>query len=487
MKRTSIAILALAFLLPSLAFAATPLTLGSSGSAVTTLQKDLITLQYLAPGNAVGYFGAKTQAALKKFQCDKDILCSGTADDGYGVAGPKTLAAIQIALAPTQPTTMSNTSLTGPATGAFEVSGWLPGWRSASSTADVLPHLSQMKSVMPFGYNVDANGQLVDTAKLGQEPWPSFIAAAKAAKVRVVPTIMWGKGDEIHAVLSDTKKRIALENAIAALVKTNGFDGIDIDFEAKKAETINYFSTFLEGLYQRMGTKLVYCTVEARMPLEARYTPGEQIPGDATQYANDYHALNKYCDRVEIMAYDQGTVDHRLNIARSAPYAPVADPLWVAELVDVAAQSISKNKLVIGIPTYGYEYTVTPLGGGGERYKMLWAFNPQYALDIAAKLGITPHRTSANEIGFTYDPGALATLAPAGGEATKTQQAAATTTVATNQGSQVGGAQPFNYVTWSDAPAIKDKIDLAHQLGVRGIAFFSLGGAEDQGMWNLLK
>jgi GH18 family chitinase len=483
--------------------AARSLTLGNSGADVTALQNNLVSLHYLASGSNTGYFGALTQAALEKFQCDKTILCSGTLADGFGVYGPHTQAAVQIALAPIQPTTMSNLSLTGPATGAFEFSGWLPGWRAASSTADVLAHLSQLNGIMPFGYGVSANGTITNAHHLDQEPWTSLIATAKAEKVRVIPTVMWGSGTQEQAVLSDTTQRIALEDAIANLVKQNGYDGIDIDFEVKQSQTINYFSTFLQGLYSRMGSKWVYCTVEARMPLEDRYGPGMTIPADATQYANDYASMNKYCDRVEIMAYDQGTVDVKLNAARSAPYAPVADPLWVAALVDVAAQSIAKNKIIVGIPTYGYEYTITPValdpgraggqaGGlpaqaGSEQYTMLWPFNPAYATQIASQLGITPTRTSADEAGFTYNPSALAAAAPAGGNSTETQQASVGTSVAQNQGSQVGGAQPFNFVTWSDASAIGDKITLAHQLGVRGVAFFSLGGAEDPGMWNLLK
>src|SRR3989338_7109863 len=110
--------------------------------------------------------------------------------------------------------------------------------------------------------------------------------------------------------------------------------------------------------------------------------------------------MNKYCDRVEIMAYDQGTINVRLNAARTAPYAPVADPGWVENMVTLASQSIARNKIIIGIPTYGYEYTVTPISNGTYKYKVLWPFNPRYALDIAAQLNITPMRNSAGEIGF---------------------------------------------------------------------------------------
>ncbi|MDD2657856.1 MAG: hypothetical protein PHD04_04345, partial [Candidatus Pacebacteria bacterium] len=49
----------------------------------------------------------------------------------------------------------------------FEVSGWLPYWRVATSTADVLPHLSSLTSVMPFGYTVRNDGTLFDAYGLG--------------------------------------------------------------------------------------------------------------------------------------------------------------------------------------------------------------------------------------------------------------------------------------------------------------------------------
>ncbi len=463
------------------------LSIGLSGSDVVVLQNKLIEQGYLAGGYNTGYFGPLTQTAVKKFQCAQNIICSGSAVDGYGIYGPRTRAALENATTyPKNPASLS-AALTAAAWGPFEISGWIPYWRSATGTQDTLPHLSELTSVMPFGYTMKSDGTLADTAHLSQEPWTSFIAAAKAANVRVVPTVMWGSGDTIHAILSDTTKRIALEDEIANLVKKNGFDGIDIDFEAKKHETINYFSTFLKGLYWRMGNKWVYCTIEARMPLEDRYSPGANIPADATDYANDFIEMNKYCDRVEVMAYDQGTIDVRLNAARSAPYAPIADPGWVEDLVTLAAQTISRNKLIVGIPTYGYEYKVTPLPGSGYQYKMLWPFNPLYATDIASKLGIAYARTSANEAGFVYDDKMLE-APPSEMDSTLTQQTTANSiTIAQNAGSLMTGGAPFNFMTWSDAKAIADKVALAHKLGVRGVAIFKFDGGEDPAMWSVLK
>ncbi len=346
-----------------------------------------------------------------------------------------------------------------------------------------------MAQVSPFVFTVKSDGTLYDSGNLTKEPWLSFIAAAKKAKVRVVPTVMWGNGDAIHNTLSNTKKRIALEDAIVAMVKQGGYDGVDIDFEAKKAETKNYFSTFLKGLYQRMGNKWVYCSVEARTPLGERYdgTP----PPDATQYANDYVAINKYCDRVEIMAYDQGSIDVVLNKARAAPYVPVADPAWVENVIKLASHTISKKKILIGIPTYGYEYSVTPLTEYGYRYDLQWAFNPKYATNLAAELGVQPVRNAAGELSFVYK---TSTALVAGADTTSNATSASAGTGQAPPSAVYSQAAlassidpPFNIVWWSDAHAVADKVALAKKLGVRGVAVFKLDGGEDQNIWGVLK
>src|SRR3989344_1757296 len=218
------------FILPSNSRAAErSLSLGLSGSDVTAMQRELIAKGYLAAGKDSGYFGPLTDAALKKFQCDQKIVCANSALPGYGTYGPKTKSVLSGASPGTAPSAVRR----------FEFSGWIPYWRTATGTADTLPHLSQLTSVMPFGYTVNYDGTLNDTAALTEEPWTSFIAEARKNKVRVIPSVMWGDGDAIHRILSNTKTRIALEDEIANTVKQNGFDGIDIDFEAKRHETVH--------------------------------------------------------------------------------------------------------------------------------------------------------------------------------------------------------------------------------------------------------
>jgi spore germination protein YaaH len=484
MNKFLLAALAVAGLLVATPAGAATRTLvsGMSGSDVVVLQNQLIAKGYLAAGNNTGKFGPMTLAAVKKFQCASAVTCSGSS---YGVVGPATQAVLLGAAV--------SSSLTPGYAGGLEFSGWIPYWSEDKGIADVQPHLSQMKTVSPFTYTMHSDGTINDAAGMNQEPWVSFMAAAKAQGVRVVPTLMWGDGDTEHAILSNATTRVALEDAIAKLVKDNGYDGIDIDFEAKKAETKDYFSTFLKGLYQRMGNKWVYCSIEARMPIAERYGYNVTPPADATEYANDYVAINKYCDRVQIMTYDQGYIDALLNAARAQPYVPVADPAWVENVINLAAQTIDRKKILIGVPTYGYEYQVTS-SGSGYSYKRLWAFNQAYGTQLASLLGVTPSRNSAGELSIIYkvtpQTQALSDQASTPGTVVTDDQnnTKPPPDSVYSQGALATSIQPpFNIVWWSDAQAIADKVALAKKLGVRGVSVFKLDGSEDKNIWNVLK
>ncbi len=393
-----------------------------------------------------------------------------------------------------------------PAAGAFEVSGWLPYWRAATSSADVLPHLNKLTEINPFGFTVKTDGTLYDAAKLlahplvpttasvmpstsgldTTSPWYPLITAAKAQKVRVIPTVMWSNTGAIDTVLSDPTLRSQHVDAIVAMVAQGGFDGVDIDYEGKKASDRDAFSAFLKELYQKMGTKFVMCTIEARTPPQDLNT---NTPIDQFEYANDLPSINKYCDRVRVMTYDQESVDKTLNAAAgNSIYTPVSDPAWVTKVINLMSKDISKNKLEMGIATYGYEYDVTPYANNsGYMYDLLWSFNPRYATDIANSLNITPQRNSAGELGFTYTP----TTTPA----TNPANTSPATSNNPNQMAAVGASTAeastalpgtVRYVTWSDSVAIAQKIALAKQLGIRGVAIFKLDGGEDPNNWNVI-
>ncbi|MDP4020797.1 MAG: glycosyl hydrolase family 18 protein, partial [Candidatus Adlerbacteria bacterium] len=363
----------------------------------------------------------------------------------------------------------------------LEIGGWLPYWRATLSTEDVLPNLGVLTTVHPFAFSVGSDGALHDTLHSTEEPWVSFIAEAKAKKVRVIPTIMWADGEAIHRILSSKETRTKLVIDIVALVQSSGWDGIDLDFESKYAETRIHFSAFLRELYPAMGNKWVYCTIESRTPLSARY---DTVPANI-EYANDYVEINKYCDRVQIMAYDQGTIDLRLNRATIGPYAPIADVRWVEKVMGEAMKTIAPRKLVIGIPTYGYEYQVAPLSGGGFSYDRMWAFNQRYGFDIAAQLGTTPIRNAGGELQLLYLPERLEKDATALNDASLANLGLPATALS-NAATAPAVRPVFNIMSWGDATSVVQKIALAKRLGLRGVAIFKLDGGEDLRIWDIL-
>jgi len=375
----------------------------------------------------------------------------------------------------------------------IEVSGWIPYWRTEAGTKDASSHLSQMAEVNPFGYTVTSGGVLNDAMKINGSNWQSLIKDAKKKGVKVIPTVMWSDTASIHTVLSNPTTRAAHIKSIVKAVNDNGFDGIDIDYEGKKAETRVYFSSFLSELNDALGKKQLDCTIEARMPLAARFsgTPPANI-----EYANDLKEVNKSCDRVRIMTYDQQTADLQLNAsARSVKeiYAPVADVKWVEKVVDYMAQDIDKKKMVLGVATYGYIYQIMPnTDGSGYGYTKLEAFNPGYATQLAKELGITPERNRAGEMSFSYVPkdqpsalptqSALSKLAPKG-TASASLAAAGALALAKSKKQQA----PFEYITWSDSGAIKQKVELAKKMKLAGVAVFKIDGGSDPKMWDVLK
>jgi hypothetical protein len=95
------------------------------------------------------------------------------------------------------------------------------------------------------------------------------------------------------------------------------------------------------------------------------------------------------------------------------------------------------------------------------QYSLLWSFNPTYATNMAAALGLTPVRDSSGEMMLTY-PAAKST----------------------DPTIPLPGA--LRVMVWSDAQAIQQKIDLAKRLGVRGISIFKIDGGQDPAIFTVL-
>ncbi len=345
---------------------------------------------------------------------------------------------------------------------------WIPYWRKEAGVAEVLANLKTVQEISPFSYEVRPDGTLIDKLKIGQDPWPDFFAVATSGKVKIIPTIAWIDGDAILRTLASTTARNRHIAEIADVVRANGFAGIDIDYENKKAETRPHFSKFLKELSAKLrkDKKILSCSIESRTPISSRFIV---VPKDL-KYANDFSIIGKYCDEVRILAYDQGTIDLKLNKQKGGSkfYAPVADIDWTKKVIQEALQSISAKKIMLGVPTFGYEYEITPRRNGGWNYKRIRSVSYHQAIEIATSASTTPARNSAGEMSFIY-------------------QIAATSTPLMATSSTLLTINTTRLVWFPDAGSTQAKIKLAKQFKLRGVAIFKTDGESDPLMWGILK
>lgn len=364
----------------------------------------------------------------------------------------------------------------------FQVAGWIPYWAASDGVKDASKHLDTLTVIHPFTYSVGTDGKPKELTDMGKTSWQRLIRSAKADGVKVIPTMMWSDTANIQKILSDSKLRAAHVKAIADLVKKGKYDGIDIDYEGKLAKTRPYYSLFLKEMKAALGGSTLSCTIEARTPPESLYT---SVPKNL-EYANDYAEINKYCDEVTLMTYDQQRADLKLNASRAgSPYYPVADLDWVKKVVALTTKSIDKNKLSIGVATYGREVEVTVSPNWFQAYKQIGSVSDEYARDTADKYDVNPVRNAAGELSYSYVSSSatekLFSSVSLSGKASMRDDVAARALAYANK---TGKTVTIRTVWWSDAEAVASKVTLAKSLGLRGVAIFKIDGNEDSDIWD---
>ena len=365
----------------------------------------------------------------------------------------------------------------------LEVAGWIPWWQDTMGTESASRQIDKLDTIYPFVYEMSSIGIPVDRGDMTEEKWQDLFDDARENGVDVIPSILWTDGAEIHKVLSNSAWRALHVEIIARFVEAGDFDGINIDYESKLSDTKDYFSLFLKELNARLDDKLLTCTVEARMPPENRW---RDVPANI-QYANDYKEMAKHCDVIEVMAYDQQRADLLMNDERKGePYIPVADVEWVEMVVELALEDIPAEKIMLGVPTYGRQWTLSVAPEWYKEYKGVGALNQPDAEELADDYDKEIGRNAAGEASYTFFPDSspfkiLEVLPVPEGTRTGFEASAKALLFADMTGMTV----PVNIVWFSDAEAVADKVELAKDLGLKGVALFKIDGEEDQKIWNL--
>ena len=333
---------------------------------------------------------------------------------------------------------------------AFEFGAWVPYWTQTDGIPATVAHLNQLTSVGPFAYEVQSDGTLADKSGLqNSTAWNVVFQKVATTTTQIIPTMLWNRTEEIRSVLSDDTKRSKNIDAIMAVALDSRFAGVDIDYENKRPEDMAIFSKFLTELSSRLHahSKILSCTVE---PRTTDAPPGNYSDKQLMPWANDFAVLNAQCDEVRLMSYDEYFLQTGTNswISPTLALPFLSSNTWVDSTIKYALKYITPSKLVLGVPTYGYEFSYKKTNAGYlfDRIKALGFVSAQA---LRRNYGLT-RQYIHNEIHFSF---------------TYNKQK--------------------RFVTYSDAYLVGARVKLAKQYGLRGIYIFKVDGTEDPAIWSL--
>jgi spore germination protein len=217
-----------------------------------------------------------------------------------------------------------------------EISGWIAWWKESESLEVVEKHGKSLSCVSPGWLKLDKQGKLVETGTMDKK---MAIKKIKDSKIRLFPMLATDFSDkELSDFMKDKK---ALDNFVISLMgklKEYQADGLDLDFENIGAAYISDFSSLVSTL----GTELKKNNLLFSVVIQAQ-TGKNDWEGLKGQ---DLGLISKYADEMRIMAYDKH--------GQFSPPGPITPMDWYAAIIDNNLKLIPREKIVVGLPTYGY-------------------------------------------------------------------------------------------------------------------------------------
>ena len=257
-----------------------------------------------------------------------------------------------------------NVPVAAPKLGTIAVNGYAFPNISMEVLQKTLPHLTYLSI---FSYQVRPDGSLItinDTA---------LIEAARAARVApmmVITNIEEGasfSSELAHTILSDPAVRSrVIENVVSTLGAKN-YAGLDIDFEYVYPEDRENYNTFLREVSARLRP-LGYTLTTALAPKTSASQQG------LLYEAHDYPAHGAIVDHVILMTYEWGyTYGPPMAVAPIGP---------VRQVLNYAVTAIPPEKILMGMPNYGYNWTLPFTQGSAAR-----SISNTAAIDLARDVG----------------------------------------------------------------------------------------------------
>lgn len=303
-------------------------------------------------------------------------------------------------------------------------SGWVPWWEEAAALESISTASAKLVTILPVWYNVSTQGTLIITESKHKQ---AIRESTKAKNIAVIPTIFNDfDGQRIHRLLqSETLQQKFITDMLQEADQYN-YAGFDLDWEELSLKDTEPFHNFVTILSEELAkkNKILSVTVHAKTTDHEEWEPANVF---------DWQRLANIVSEIRIMAYDK---HHSTSEA-----GPITPPEWLNQVIQYALQYIPPEKLVLGLPTYGYDWNEekgTPL-----QYK-----------DMI-------HQLKVNKTEFTVNESAMALSA-------------------------VYTKDNEDHIVWfENASTVKEKVDLAKKYGIYRFSFWHLGG-EDPKMWQSL-
>jgi spore germination protein len=236
----------------------------------------------------------------------------------------------------------------------YEVFGFAPHW-----TFNKLDNVDfqTLTTLAYFGVEAKPDGNL-DREGKGYEVFMSDKATevfkrAHSNGTRVVLTLTQMNNDEIKKIMDDEPAQESIINQTIETVKNRGIDGVNIDFEYVGDPGSGYkekFTKFSKNLADKLHSEVPGSRVTASVYASAVTKP--------KMY--DIKNLSDSLDGIFMMAYDFAVAGSSNAIPTAPLYGHKEGKYWydISTAVDDFLTQMPPDKLILGVPWYGYNYAV---------------------------------------------------------------------------------------------------------------------------------
>lgn len=204
-------------------------------------------------------------------------------------------------------------------------------------------HTASIDGAATMTYNVGSTGVLTGTIPADQ------LSYAKANGILPILAVINSEGSGFssavaQSILTNTTYKQAFLNNLLNAALANGYGGVNIDFESVPYTLRAQYTSFISELKTLMSANGLKTTVA--VPAKTSDSPTNSWSG-----AYDYTALGAIADKVCIMTYDEH--------GSWGAAGPVASYSWVNSVINFAVTVIPKEKILMGLAGYGYDWAST--------------------------------------------------------------------------------------------------------------------------------